>query len=48
MPDQMSEFQKRIAKLSPQRLALLAMDLQSRLDAKESSLSEPIAIVGMG
>jgi len=47
----MSDFLERIAKLPPERLALLAAELQNRLDAAERRLaqrSEPIAIVGMG
>ena len=44
----MSEFFDRISKLSPQRLALLAMDLQSKLETAEASRHEPIAVVGMG
>ena len=45
---EMSDFLERIAKLSPKRLALLAADLQARLDALERAPTEPIAIVGMG
>lgn len=44
----MSEFLARIEKLSPKRLALLALDLQSRLDEIERQRAEPIAIVGIG
>ena len=44
----MSMFSERIAKLSPKRLALLAMELQSQLEAMEQSQTEPIAIIGMG
>jgi acyl transferase domain-containing protein len=44
----MSDFKERIAKLSPQKLALLAVSLQSKLDHVERTASEPIAIVGMG
>ncbi|MGH9133592.1 MAG: beta-ketoacyl synthase N-terminal-like domain-containing protein, partial [Ilumatobacteraceae bacterium] len=43
----MSELFDRLSNLSPKRLALLAMDLQSKLDAAESRRAEPIAIVGM-
>jgi acyl transferase domain-containing protein len=43
----MTEFADRIAKLSPQRLALLAMDLKTKLDAAEQASAQPIAIVGM-
>ncbi len=44
----MSDFLSRISKLSPQRLALLAAELNERLEALEAERSEPIAIVGMG
>jgi len=43
-----SDFRQRIEKLSPARLALLAIELQSRLEEKDKERSEPIAIVGMG
>jgi acyl transferase domain-containing protein/SAM-dependent methyltransferase/NAD(P)-dependent dehydrogenase (short-subunit alcohol dehydrogenase family)/acyl carrier protein len=43
-----SDFLTRIAKLSPQRLALLANELNERLQAVESERSTPVAIVGMG
>jgi acyl transferase domain-containing protein/acyl carrier protein len=43
MTDQQA-FLERIAQLSPKRLALLALDLQSKLAAR----TEPLAIVGMG
>ena len=36
-----------IAKLSPRKLALLAVELQSRLERAERSASQAIAIVGM-
>ena len=44
----MSDFLSRISKLSPPRLALLAAELNERLEALEAERSEPIAIVGMG
>jgi len=44
----MSEFLDRIAKLSPKRLALLAVELQAKLEAREGAASEPIAIIGLG
>lgn len=44
----MSDFLTRIAKLSPQRLALLANELNERLRALENERSTPVAIVGMG
>ncbi len=43
----MDDFRTRIEKLSPKRLALLAMELQSRIDDLERQRSEPIAIIGM-
>jgi acyl transferase domain-containing protein len=43
----MSDFRERVAKLSPQRLALLALDLKAKLDALEQAAPEPIAIIGM-
>ena len=44
----MSDFRERIKKLSPKRLELLALELQSRLDEMEKSPSDAIAIIGMG
>ncbi|SEL14067.1 myxalamid-type polyketide synthase MxaE and MxaD [Stigmatella aurantiaca] len=44
----MTSFAEKIAQYSPKRLALLAMELKSRLDAVEGTRSEPIAIIGMG
>jgi acyl transferase domain-containing protein/acyl carrier protein len=41
-------FLQRITQLSPKRLALLALDLQSRVDALEAARTEPVAVVGMG
>jgi acyl transferase domain-containing protein len=43
----MDDFRTRIEKLSPKRLALLALELQSRIDDLERQRSEPIAIIGM-
>ncbi|MCA9962366.1 MAG: polyketide synthase, partial [Anaerolineales bacterium] len=43
----MKEFLERISQLPPKRLALLAAQLQSRLDNLERVRSEPIAIIGM-
>jgi acyl transferase domain-containing protein/SAM-dependent methyltransferase len=43
-----NEFLQRIMQLPPKRVALLAMELQARLDARERAREEPIAIVGMG
>jgi acyl transferase domain-containing protein/acyl carrier protein len=42
------EFLDRISQLSPKKLALLAMDLQAKLEASQKEKSEPIAIIGMG
>src|SRR5690242_12060855 len=44
---EMSDFLQRIAGFSPKRLALLAGQLQQRVDDLEAAASEPIAIVGM-
>lgn len=44
----MSEFLDRISRLSPQRLALLADELNQRLRALEDSRRVPLAIVGIG
>lgn len=44
----MNEFFERISKLSPKRLALLALELQGRLESAGHTRREPIAIVGMG
>ncbi len=44
----MSEFLDRISKLSPQRLALLADELNERVRAAEESRKVPLAIVGIG
>jgi acyl transferase domain-containing protein/NAD(P)-dependent dehydrogenase (short-subunit alcohol dehydrogenase family)/acyl carrier protein len=43
-----SDFLERIAKLSPKRLALLAADLNSKLDRLNRRETEPIAVIGMG
>ncbi|MGZ9226514.1 MAG: type I polyketide synthase, partial [Anaerolineales bacterium] len=42
------DFLERISQLSPKKLALLAMELQSKLESSQNSRSEPIAIVGIG
>ena len=44
----MSDVLERISQLSPQRLALLVAELQSKLEAAERAKSSPIAVVGMG
>ncbi|MCI0726227.1 MAG: type I polyketide synthase, partial [Chloroflexi bacterium] len=43
----MAELLDRILELSPQKLALYALELQRRLDALEQARREPIAVVGM-
>ena len=43
----MDNLRERIEKLSPKRLALLALQLQSRVDELENRRCEPIAIIGM-
>ncbi|MGH9242195.1 MAG: type I polyketide synthase, partial [Vicinamibacterales bacterium] len=43
----MSALVDRISRLSPARLALLALELQEKLDTLEKKNREPIAIVGM-
>ena len=43
----MSTFLERISHLSPQRLALLANELQVKLETIERQKSAPIAIIGM-
>lgn len=44
----MDNFRTRIEKLSPKRLALLALELQSKIEDLERERNEPIAIIGMG
>jgi acyl transferase domain-containing protein/SAM-dependent methyltransferase/acyl carrier protein len=43
-----SDFLKRIEGLSPKRLALLALELQSKVERLERERSEPVAIIGIG
>jgi acyl transferase domain-containing protein/acyl carrier protein/phospholipid N-methyltransferase len=43
----MKEFIERISNLPPQRVILLAAQLQARLDALENQKTEPVAIIGM-
>lgn len=45
---QSTELLERIRKLSPQRLALLALELERRLAAVEGAATEPVAVIGMG
>ena len=42
------DFLERIDKLSPKRLALLAMELHEQLEAERRHAREPIAVIGMG
>jgi acyl transferase domain-containing protein/acyl carrier protein len=42
-----NSFFERISQLSPKRLALLAMELQTKLEAAERQKNEPIAVIGM-
>lgn len=44
----MSDLLNRISGLSPKRLALLALELQSKLDARAAADAEPIAVIGIG
>ncbi|HLH25149.1 MAG TPA: polyketide synthase, partial [Chloroflexota bacterium] len=44
----MNEFLEQISTLSPKRLALLALELKTQLDAVEQARREPIAVIGMG
>ncbi len=44
----MSEFLERITKLSPKRLALLAVELNSKLERLNRRETEPIAVTGIG
>ncbi|QSQ15453.1 type I polyketide synthase [Myxococcus landrumensis] len=43
----MTTFAEKIAQYSPKRLALLALELKSKLDALEGARSEPVALIGM-
>ncbi|HEX3662577.1 MAG TPA: type I polyketide synthase [Acidobacteriaceae bacterium] len=45
---QSGDLLERIQKLSPKRLALLALELERRLAALENAATEPIAVIGMG
>lgn len=44
----LKEFKAKISSLSPQKLALLAVQQQAKLLAREAARFEPIAIVGVG
>src|SRR5262245_34840226 len=43
-----SDFLERISKLSPQRLALLALQLHEQVEAAKDMAQAPIAVIGMG
>jgi microcystin synthetase protein McyG len=43
----MSDLSERLSAMSPKRLALVALELEAKLQAAERSRREPIAIVGM-
>ena len=43
-----SKFFERVSKLSPKRLAILATELQSKLEVNERRQKEPIAVIGIG
>jgi microcystin synthetase protein McyG len=45
---EMTDFNERISKLSPKKLALLAMDLKKRADLAEAAQRTPIAVIGIG
>src|SRR5205085_10040292 len=42
------DLSQRLASMSPKRLALVALELEAKLQALEQSRREPIAIVGIG
>jgi acyl transferase domain-containing protein/SAM-dependent methyltransferase/acyl carrier protein len=42
------DFLQRIEKLSPKRLALLALELHEQLEATRQKAPQPIAVIGMG
>ncbi len=44
----MSDFSERLKNLSPKRITLLALELQSKLEKLEQAHREPIAIIGLG
>ena len=44
----MASFRERLEKLSPQKLTLLAMELQSKVESLQQTQREPLAIVGVG
>jgi hypothetical protein len=43
-----SNFLERIVNLSPKRLALLASELNAKLEALNQKVVEPLAVIGMG
>ncbi len=48
MTNMTKDFLGRISKLSPKRLALLAAEMQEKIESLEQASHEPIAIIGMG
>ena len=44
----MSDFLDRISKLSPKRLALLALEQHEQLEAAARRTAEAIAVIGLG
>ena len=44
----MNDFLDRIGKLSPKRLALLALEQHEQIAAAARRASEPIAVIGLG
>jgi acyl transferase domain-containing protein/acyl carrier protein len=44
----MSDFARKISELSPQKLALLCVELQAALEKQRKQASEPIAVIGLG
>jgi microcystin synthetase protein McyG len=44
----MNEFLSQLATMSPKRLALLAVELQQKVESLERSRVEPVAVVGVG
>ena len=48
MVDETGAFLDRITQLSPAKLALLALDLQAKLEAARQPQRSPIAIIGLG
>ena len=47
-PPEGGDFLERISRLSPKRLALLALELNQQVEAAARRAAEPVAVVGMG